>query len=70
MIEVCQIYHNIGPAYIGERFNKVDHFYHLRNVKSLQQSRFNALTYGRDSFSYQGIKGDLDNLVQRCCISK
>ena len=28
MIEVYKIYHNIGPAYMGELFNKVEHKYH------------------------------------------
>ncbi len=56
MIEVCKIY-NIGPVYMGDLFNKVDHLYHSRNVKSLQQPRFNSVTYERNSFNYQEAKG-------------
>ena len=51
MIEVYKIYHNIGPAYMGELCDKVDHFHQSRNVKSLKQPRFNTVTCGRDSFS-------------------
>ncbi len=48
MIEVHKIYHNIGPAYMGELFKKlkVEHLYQSRNVKSLKQPRFNTVTYG------------------------
>ncbi len=56
MIEAYKIYHNIGPAYMGELFKKVEHLYQSRNVKSLKQPRFNTVTYGRDSFTYQGAK--------------
>ncbi len=36
------------------------------SVKSLQQPRFNSVTYGRDSFSYQGAKewNILDNFIK------
>ena len=66
MIEVYKIYHNIGPVYMGDLFNKVDQLYHSRSVKSLQQPRFNSVTYGRDSFSYQGAKewNVLDNFIK------
>ncbi len=56
MIEVYKIYYNTGPAYMGELFNEVDRLYHSRSVKSLQQSRFNTVTYGRDYFRHQGAK--------------
>ena len=51
---------------MGDLFNKVDHFYHSRNVRSLQQPRFNSVSYGWDSFSYQGAEewNVLDNFIK------
>ena len=52
---------------MGELFNKVDHLYHSRSVKALQQPRFNTLTYdGWNSFSYQAAKewNVLDNFIK------
>ncbi len=55
IIEVHKIYHNIGQL-IWLIYKKVEHLYQSRNVKSLKQPRFNIVTYGQDSFSYQGAK--------------
>ena len=58
-MEVYKIYHNIWPTYMGALFiNKVQHFIYINQgiVKSLKQPRFNTVTFGRDSFSYQGAK--------------
>ncbi len=51
---------------MGELFNKVEHLYQSRNVKSLKQPRFNTVTYGRDPFSYQRAKelNIIDNLLK------
>ncbi len=43
-------------VYTTSETNNMDHLYHSMNVKSLQQSRFNTVTYGRNSFIYQGAK--------------
>ncbi len=65
MIQVYKIYNNTGQ--LRENFfNKVDHVYQSRSVKSLQQPRFNTVTYGRNYFSYQGAKecNVLDNFIK------
>ena len=57
MIEVYKIYHNIGPAYVGELFKNLEQFiYQSRTVKSVKHQRFYTMTDGRDSVSYQGTK--------------
>ncbi len=44
----------------------MEHLYQSRNVKSLKQPCFNTVTYGRDNFSYQGVKewNILDNFIK------
>ncbi len=56
MIEVYKVYHNIGPVYMGIRFNKVDQFDNSRCIKPLEQPSFNAIANGCNSFTYQGAK--------------
>ncbi len=46
MIEVCKVYHNTGPVYMGNLFNKADQLYITRCVKLLEQPSFNTITYG------------------------
>ncbi len=71
------MHHNIGPAYMGALFNKVDRLYHSRSSKSLQQGRFNKVSWNlghyapssdvwRNSFSSQSVKdwNVLDNVIK------
>ncbi len=44
MIEVYKVYHNIGPVYMENLFNKADQFYNTRCIKPLEQLSFNTIT--------------------------
>ena len=65
------MHHNIGPVYVGELCNKVEHLYRSRNVNFLQQPRFNFLTYERIVFRYQEAKewNVLDNFIKDAAAS-
>ncbi len=43
MTEVYKVYHNVGPVYMENLFNKADQFSNTRCVKPLEQPSFNTI---------------------------
>ncbi len=56
MTEVYKAYRNIGPVYMENLFSKTVPFYSTRCTKPLEQPSSNTVTYGCNSFMYQGVK--------------
>ena len=53
-IEVFKMYHNIGPTYLYDLIEKKNNPYNLRMEKPVVLPTFNSVTYGFNSFKYQG----------------
>ena len=67
-IEVFKMYHNIGPSYLHDFIVKKSSTYQLRMVKPIQPPGFKSVTYGFNSFKYQGscLWNSLSNDFKNC----
>ena len=54
VLEMYKIYYDIGPIYLKEFVYKTECVYNTRNRKRVDIPICNTVTYGYDSFNYEG----------------
>ena len=54
VLEMYKIYYDIGPIYLKEFVNKTECVYNTRNRNRVDIPICNTVTYGYNSFKYEG----------------